>query len=29
MTGKRPASRLWIDELYAWMSDGGWLKPKG
>jgi len=28
MLGKRPASRMWIDEFYAWMSDSGWLKPK-
>lgn len=28
MSGKRPASKLWIDEFYAWMTDRGLLAPK-
>ena len=28
MSGRRPASALWIDEFYAWMADRGLLKPK-
>jgi acetyl esterase/lipase len=27
MSGRRPASALWIEEFYAWMSDSGLLKP--
>lgn len=28
MTGRRPASALWIDEFYAWMQDRGIIAPR-
>lgn len=27
MTGRRPASMMWIDQFHAWMKDRGLLKP--